>query len=320
MAAKGTGAVKRLRFFPLRLRDRQVFFGARAHFLYRLLAWQFRNATDLRFMNYGLADAAGGPALSPEEEPERFCATLYHAVASQAPLGGRRVLDVGSGRGGGAAYVQRHLGAAETVGCEIVARAVAFSTRVHGSVARLSFCHGDAMALPFAAESFDAVLNVESAHCYADRAAFFAEAFRVLRPGGHFLMADFTPPRLAPERERARIEGDLALSGFASPDVRDITADILRGLDSDHDRRMREIRARFPLGTRRLARLWAGTRGSWIHADFATGRRAYLMVRAIRPAAEMPGCAVGQASSTSTKHIGAAPALTTLCSTPAERA
>jgi SAM-dependent methyltransferase len=272
------------------LRERQVFHGSRARILYELIGWQFRNATDLRFMNYGLAPAPGREmvCLPSGDEPERYCAELYHAVAGQADLRGARVLDVGCGRGGGAAHVHRHLGPAETTGCDIARGSVAFCRKVHAGVAGLGFHHGSATALPFAAESFDAVLNVESAHCYPDRAAFFAEAFRVLRPGGHLLLADFTPPRQPPEAERARIERDLSLSGFASAGVTDITAGILQGLDLDHDRRMREIRARFPLGTRRFARLWAGTRGSWIYRDFAEGRRAYFMYRTQKPAAAVP--------------------------------
>lgn len=270
------------------LRERQVFHGARARLLYELIAWRFRDDTDLRFMNYGYFAGGEGAPLAQDEAAERYSAALYEAVATQAPLAGRRVLDVGTGRGGGASFVQRHLGAAETVGCDIAHGAIAFCARVHAGVPGLRFLQGDAMTLPFAAESFDAVLNVESAHCYPDRAAFYSEVFRVLRPGGHFLMADFTPPRIRPEADRARITEDLSLTGFAPPSVTDITAAIVAGLDRDNDRRLREIDARFPLGTRRLARLWAGTRESWIYRDFAEGRRAYFMFRIEKPPVALP--------------------------------
>lgn len=280
--------MRRVELPSFTLRERQVFHGARAKVLYDLLAWKFRNDTDLRFMNYGYFAGTGGVALAQEQAAERYSAALYEAVATQAPLAGRRVLDVGAGRGGGAAFVQRHLGAAETVGCDTALGAVAFCERVHAGVPGLSFRHADAMALPFAAESFDVVLNVESAHCYPDRAAFFSEVFRVLRPGGQFLMADFTPPRTRPEDERARIAEELSLNGFSPSPATDITAAILAALDRDHDRRMREIGARFPFGTRRLARLWAGTRGSWIYRDFAEGRRAYFMFRIEKPMVALP--------------------------------
>ena len=51
--------------------------------------------------------------------------------------------------------------------------------------------HGDAESLPFADESFDAVINVEASHAYPRLSRFLAEVVRVLRPGGHFLYADF---------------------------------------------------------------------------------------------------------------------------------
>lgn len=306
----------------MNLSERQVFHGPRAKLMYEIIGWQFRNATDVRFMNYGFDfdSAAEAPRLRAEDETERYCAHLYHAVASQADLRGRRVLDVGSGRGGGASYVHRYLGPAETVGCDLAAQAIAFCERVHAGVAGLRFRLGNAMALPFGAGEFDAVLNVESSHCYPDREAFFAEVFRVLKPGGQFLYTDFTPPKMAPEAERARIGAELARAGFPDRSVTDITENIRRGLDLDHDRRVREIRARFPIGTRRFARLWAGTRDSWIYRDFVDGRRAYFMYRMTKPAIQIPMGEPRQRSSTSTKVIAKEPALTTLCSTPAARA
>ena len=50
---------------------------------------------------------------------------------------------------------------------------------------------GDAQNLPFPDESFDAVINVEASHIYPNFERFLGEVARVLRPGGHFLYADF---------------------------------------------------------------------------------------------------------------------------------
>ena len=52
---------------------------------------------------------------------------------------------------------------------------------------------GDAETLPFDAESFDIVTNLESSSCYPDVHAFYREVHRVLAPGGHFLYSDCLP-------------------------------------------------------------------------------------------------------------------------------
>lgn len=265
-----------------RLRERQVFHGARAKALYELIGWLCRNDTDLVFMNYGYADPAADTACATAlTGAERYSAWLYHAVATRAQLAGKRVLDIGSGRGGGAAHMHRHFAPRETVGCDVARQAIAFCKRVHGAVPGLRFVLADAAALPFGNAEFDAVTNVESAHCYRDQAGFLRQAHRVLRPGGKLLLADFTPPR----RQPAEALGDLALTlagaGFGDIRIEDVTSRVLHGLDADDVRRRREIDARFPFGTRRLARLWAGTKESWIYRDFAEGRRAYFIVEAV---------------------------------------
>ncbi len=299
----------------------QVFFGSRARFLYELISWHLRNATDLRFMNYGYAFDEGEPqpVLRAEDEPERYCAQLYHVVASQADLAGKRVLDIGSGRGGGASYVHRYLGTRQMVGCDLAQQAVGFCRRVHGGIDGLSFRQGNAMDMPFADGEFDAVINVESSHCYPDRQAFLKEVFRVLKPGGSFLYTDFTPPREPPGRAHERALSGLNEAGFADIRSTDITQNIVCGLERDTERRTKEIDRRFPRGTRRAVRLWAGVPGSWIYRDFAEGRRIYMMYWATRPASAQPAVAADHFSSTSTKHMEPEPALTTLCSTPAAR-
>ncbi|MCB2111256.1 MAG: class I SAM-dependent methyltransferase [Defluviimonas sp.] len=268
------------------IRQARVFHGLRARLLYAVIGWLTRHATHLTFMNYGYAGALPAP-LRPEDEAQRIPAQLYHAVAGQADLRGRRVLDVGTGRGGGARHVQVYFGPQSTTGCDLTAGILDFCRRVHRHVPGLDFVASDAMALPFAAASFDAVLSVESAHCYPERERFFAEAARVLTPGGVFLFADFTPAdtREAPGAWLARTKAELARAGFERICFEDITAGVVRGLAADSDRRCAEIERRFPRGTRRLARLWAGTTESWIYDDFRGGRRRYYRGRMERAGA-----------------------------------
>lgn len=255
----------------LSIRDFSYFHGNRAKKVYEFLGRRYAQTDDWRFMNYGYAfDEGDEIQLRPEDERERYCAQLYHIVAAQADLTGGQVLDVGSGRGGGASYVHRYLGPASTTGMDLAESAVAFCQRVYAGIPGLDYRAGDAMAMPFADASFDAVINVESSHCYPDRAAFFAEVLRVLKPGGSFLYTDFTKP----DQPEDRAIDD---AGFASITERDVTPGIVRALDADDQRRREDIRRQIPFGLRWLGNLWSGRPGSWIYRDFANGRRKYIV-------------------------------------------
>jgi ubiquinone/menaquinone biosynthesis C-methylase UbiE len=133
--------------------------------------------------------------LAASEEPSRFQIQMYHRVATQVDqdFNGRRVLEVGCGHGGGASYITRILGPTSYTGMDLNPAAIAFSQRRH-NVPGLDFVRGDAENLPFPDESFDAVINIESSHCYPGFSRFLAEVARVLRPGGHFLYSDGPHP------------------------------------------------------------------------------------------------------------------------------
>jgi SAM-dependent methyltransferase len=260
------------------LRDRKYFFGRRAGFLYEVMGRLFGKATDWRFMNYGYAPEAPdkGISLLPEDEFERYSAQLYHLVASQSDLTGKDVLDVGSGRGGGASLVHRYLGPRSTTGMDLAQSAVDFCSRVYSGIDGLEYKVGNSMDMPFKDTTFDAVINVESAHCYPDKNAFFAEVLRVLKPGGSFLYTDFTPANEKPAP-------GLTEAGFVSVEHQNITPGVISALELDTERREAMIRARVPFGLRRLFGLWAGTRGSWIYKDFLDGQRDYVAYRAFKP-------------------------------------
>jgi ubiquinone/menaquinone biosynthesis C-methylase UbiE len=141
---------------------------------YQFLAGRYP-MQDWTFMNYGYASLeqqADRLHLSAEDEPDRYFIQLYHHVASGVDVENVDVLEVGSGRGGGASYVARYLKPKTMLGVDFSEQAVDFSNRQHRAPG-LSFARGDAESLPLDDANVDVVINVESSHCYGSMEAFF---------------------------------------------------------------------------------------------------------------------------------------------------
>ncbi len=116
---------------------------------------------------------------------ERFAASL--------PLQpGMELLDIGAGLGGAARFLALAYGCRVT-GIDLtealVDTARALSERV-GMGDRVRFERASALDLPFAAESFDGAYTIHVGMNVADKARFYAEARRVVKPGGFFALYD----------------------------------------------------------------------------------------------------------------------------------
>lgn len=192
------------------------------------------------FMNYGyapLSENEAGATLERPYEEFKFHASLYKHVAGQIDLTDLNVLEVGSGRGGGSYYIKKYLGAASVTGLDLSYKAVELCKKEF-PMDNLFFKQGDAENLPFEENSFDAVVNVESSHCYPDLLRFFLEVKRVLRPGGHFLYTDFgTNSQMNNIKERLK-ESGLSLIQFT-----DITANVVKSIEEDNERRKKMFRS-----------------------------------------------------------------------------
>ena len=230
-----------------------------------------RKMPDWCFMNYGYATAGESTlALAEADESHRHWIQLYHHVAGGIDLEGRTVLEVGSGRGGGASFIKRYLKPAHMIGLDLSKDAVALSREMH-PVAGLEFRVGDAEGLPLAEGSADAVINVESSHCYPSFEAFLGEVRRVLRNGGHFLYADFRDSRNIENWRRS-----LRDSGLSIVRETDITANVVMALERDNDRKLAFINSFVPKPLRNSFYDFAGMRGSSLFEAFRTGKLAYM--------------------------------------------
>ncbi len=225
---------------------------------------------EVLFLNYAYEAAPPvGLKLTPEDEPDRACIQLYHHVASQADLRGKGVLEVSCGHGGGASWITRTMQPAHYTGLDLNPEGISFCRKRH-EVAGLDFMQGNAQKLPFADNSMDAVINIEASHCYPDFPGFLAEVARVLRPGGHFLYADF--------RFRdgfASWEEAIAVSPLEIAQAQDISADVLRGMDCNAARNLALVHQRLPRFLYSLGSDFAGVPGSSVYEALRTGELSY---------------------------------------------
>ena len=125
----------------------------------------------------------GAPLVNVQESAARYA----FAAADVRAL---RVLDVASGAGLGSEFLLAQ-GARIVVGVESAAEALRQARRPDPS--GMSFVRADALALPFADASFDAVVSFETIEHLIDARAFVAQCRRVLRRDGRLYLS--TPNR-----------------------------------------------------------------------------------------------------------------------------
>jgi sarcosine/dimethylglycine N-methyltransferase len=126
------------------------------------------------------------------------------------------VLDVCSGMGGPARYL------ASRIGCRVTGLDITRSR--HQSAIRLTelvglqhlvaFRHGSALAMPFAAASFDVVIGQEAFAHVPDKPRLIAECARVAKPGGIIAFTDIMRGDALTPEAASRIRRDMAFAGF----------------------------------------------------------------------------------------------------------
>ncbi len=221
------------------------------------------------FLNYGYADH-NKLELKSEDENNRYSIQLYDHIAHFIRCEGLDILEVGCGRGGGASYIARYLAPKSVIGIDLCSKSIDFCKK-HYHVKGLSFCHGNALSLPFPDNSFNAVINVESSHRYSDMERFLGEVYRVLRPGGYFLFADLRDEELI-ETLRKQLE----YCRLKIIKEESITPNVIKALVLANEKKMDLIERLVPRLLHGLTKEFAGTKETALHRSFMKGKKEYL--------------------------------------------
>lgn len=240
---------------------------------FETLAEMTRSVESWTFMNYGYADLDNSDTrlrLRACDEAERYCIQLYQHAAAGIDICGKDVVEVSSGRGGGASYVKRYLKAKTVTAIDLSPNQIDFCRRVH-KVPGLRFLQGAAEDIPLPDECVDAVINIEASCLYEDTAKFFSEVFRLLRPGGQFIYADIHLTKDVDD-----LFSELSRSGLQICEHQNITENVIRALEVDHDRRIAGLKKLAPFFLRGVLKSFAGTQGTRIPNGLADGSMVYL--------------------------------------------
>lgn len=106
---------------------------------------------------------------------------------------GKKILEIGCGNGVQAKYIQKKFEPRFITGIDLDKSSIEIANmeKKRKHIRNIQFLVDDAQDLSkISSQSYDVVINIESAFHYPDKVSFLKQIYRVLKPGGHFLIAD----------------------------------------------------------------------------------------------------------------------------------
>jgi ubiquinone/menaquinone biosynthesis C-methylase UbiE len=169
-----------------------------------------------------------------------YCMSLLPSVS------GKKVLEIGCGNGVQAIYLHRKYSPGHLNAIDLNQGNIDIARKEAGEkgIENLDFGIDDAQGLTTIEDnSVDVVINIESAFHYSDKPSFISHLYRVLKPGGSFLIADILTRSDKGNQVKdswkkkmsyhhwpvARYINEFPLANFHKVSVSDITQDVIQG-------------------------------------------------------------------------------------------
>ncbi len=240
--------------------------------LFRIWYWYVskvdKNA-EVLFMNYGFSENGHKVTIENQDESNRYSIQLYDQLAKEIEIQGKDIAEIGCGRGGGLSYLFNTYKPASAVGVDLNKLAISFCKKYYKKD-NLSFLQGDAQKLALKDNSRDIIFNVESSHRYPDMKAFLNEVYRILRPGGYFLITDFRFDYDVDSMLR-----DIDNCGMKILKKKIINKEVIAALDLDDARRRGLVHKLVPRFLHKIALNFAGAIGSETYERFVSNKYVY---------------------------------------------
>jgi len=227
---------------------------------------------EILFLNWGYDDKGERIPLTKKDEPNRYPIQLYHSLVKDVELNGKHIVEVGCGRGGGLSYITRTFGPASALGIDIEKKAADFGN-AHYGINVMRFMQGDAQNLPLKDESCDVVINVESSHRYPEMGKFLSHVYRILKPGGYFLITDFRRAEDMPAFWSLINSFDFTLLA-----QKKINEQVVRSLSRDDNRRVELVNKYVPGFLKKPVYNFAGVKDTQTFKLIQTGELEYFML------------------------------------------
>ncbi|CAF1095480.1 unnamed protein product [Adineta steineri] len=234
----------------------------------------YTNVNELQLMNSGYADLDE----HIDDNTGYYSKKLYEQVLANVTLTDRNILEVGSGRGAGAAWCVRTYAPRSYVGIDPSQDIINLCEQCYSTIPRLSFMIADPKThLPFQNESMNVVLSIETTNIFDEIVAvkkFVDELIRVLTPNGYFLWCGLC------NRDGSSVLIDYLTenNAFIIKEKVNITRNVLHALDIQNNSRADFIDHYVQVADRKYCRQLAGLPGTQLYDNMKQGRAEYWRV------------------------------------------